>query len=162
MIPLDRALLLRLEQGVPLVEEPFAAIAGDLGVSEDEVLKRLRALAEEGTIRRFAARINHRNAGITANAMVGWCVPPGRVDRFAEVVIRFPEVTHCYERAIVPGRWEYNLFTVLHGRHRETVDRCIARIAEATGIDDYVVLVSTRELKRAPTGRLPHLKEGSA
>jgi DNA-binding Lrp family transcriptional regulator len=159
---LDRALLFRLEQGVPLTEEPFAAVAEELGIPEDEVLKRLRALSDNGIIRRFAARINHRNAGIIVNAMVGWRASAEQVERSAAIMARCPEVTHCYERAVVPGRWEYNLFTVLHGRHPAEVDRCIARLAGATGLDDYIVLVSTRELKRAPAGRLAPRTEGRA
>ncbi|MDD3857505.1 MAG: AsnC family transcriptional regulator [Methanoculleus sp.] len=155
----DRALLLRLQDGVPLVEEPYRAIAEDLGMTEAEVIARTQNLLSGGVIRRFAVRLNHRKAGILVNAMVAWRVPPGDVARVAGIMARFPEVTHCYERAVVPGRWEYNLFVVLHGRHRGEVDRDIVRLSQAAGIDDYTVLVSTRELKRAPLGLALLLQE---
>lgn len=140
----DRALLLRLQDGVPLVSEPYQAIAEDLGMTEAEVIARIGTLLSRGVVRRFAVRLDHRKAGILVNAMVAWRVPPGNVARAAEIMARFPEVTHCYERAVIPGRWEYNLFVVLHGRRRDEVDRDIARLSQAAGIDDYTVLVSTR------------------
>ncbi|MEN6514353.1 AsnC family transcriptional regulator [Methanoculleus sp.] len=148
----DRALLLRLQEGVPLVEEPYRAIAEELGMTEAEVIARIETLLSRGIVRRFAVRIDHRKAGILVNAMVAWRVPPGDVARAAEVMARSPEVTHCYERSVVPGRWDYNLSAVLHGRRRAEVDRSVARLSRAAGIADYTVLVSTRELKRTPPG----------
>ncbi len=156
----DRALLLRLLAGVPLVEEPYRAIAAELGMTEAEVIARTEVLLSRGIIRRFAVRIDHRKAGILVNAMVAWRVPPGDVARAAEVMARSPEVTHCYERAVVPGRWDYNLYAVLHGRRRAEVDRSIAQLSRAAGIDDYTVLVSTRGLKRTPPGLALLLQEG--
>ncbi len=156
----DRALLLRLLSGVPLVEEPYRAIAEELGMTEAEVIARTEALLFTGIIRRLAVRLDHRKAGIRANAMVAWRVPPGEVIQAAGVMARSPEVTHCYERATIPGRWDYNLYTVLHGRHRSGVDRSIAHLARETGIDDYTILISTRELKRTPPGFALLLQEG--
>ncbi|NLZ29815.1 MAG: Lrp/AsnC family transcriptional regulator [Methanomicrobiales archaeon] len=156
----DRDLLRRLLAGVPLVEEPYREIATELGMTEKEVIARIQALLSRGVIRRFAVRIDHRKAGILVNAMVAWRVPPGEVARVAGIMARSREVTHCYERIPVPGRWDYNLYSVLHGRRREEVDRSIDRLSRATGIDDYAVLVSTRELKRAPPGLALLSEEG--
>ncbi|HNQ33881.1 MAG TPA: Lrp/AsnC family transcriptional regulator, partial [Methanoculleus sp.] len=73
----DRTLLIRLLSGVPLVEEPYRAIAEELGVTEAEVIARIESLLSQGIIRRFAVRLDHRRAGIRVNAMVAWRVPPG-------------------------------------------------------------------------------------
>ena len=156
----DHAPFSGFQEGVLLVEEPYLEIAAELGMTEAEVIARIEGLLSQGIIRRFAVRIVHRKAGILVNAMVAWRVPPGDVARAAEVMARSPEVTHCYERAVVPGRWDYNLYIVLHGRRRDEVDRSIARLSRAAGIDDYTVLVSTRELKRAPPGLALLLQEG--
>ncbi len=156
----DRALLLRLLAGVPLVEEPYREIAAALGMTEAEVIARIQTLLSQGVIRRFAVRIDHRKAGILVNAMVAWRVPPGEMVRVAGIMARSWEVTHCYERVPIPGRWDYNLYSVLHGRRREEVDRSIDHLSQATGIDDYAVLVSTRELKRTPPGLAFLSKEG--
>ncbi|NLA39089.1 MAG: Lrp/AsnC family transcriptional regulator [Methanomicrobiales archaeon] len=154
----DLTLLLRLREGVPLVEEPYRAIAAELGMAEAEVIARIESLLSRGIIRRFTVRIDHRKAGILVNAMVAWRAPPGELTEAAEVMARSAEVTHCYERTPIPGRWDYNLYSVLHGRRRDEVDRSIDRLSRAAGIADYAVLISTRELKRTPPG-LTHLKE---
>jgi len=157
----DQYLLQRLQRGIPLVEEPYREIAEELGISEAEVISRLRSLLSLGVIRRLAVRVDHRKAGILVNAMVAWRVPPGGVVEVAEVMARSAEVTHCYERTPIPGRWDYNLYIVLHGRRREEIDRSVDHLSRTTGITDYAVLISTRELKRAPPG-LAFLSQGSS
>lgn len=157
----DQSLLQRLQRGIPLVEEPYREIAEELGISEAEVISRLKSLLSLGVIRRLAVRVDHRKAGILVNAMVAWRVPPGGVVEVAEAMARSAEVTHCYERTPIPGRWDYNLYIVLHGRRREEIDRSVDHLSRTTGITDYAVLISTRELKRAPPG-LAFLSQGSS
>lgn len=56
----DRALVAALQEGLPLVSEPYAQIASQLGVSEELVLERVASMKENGAIRRIAAVPNHR------------------------------------------------------------------------------------------------------
>jgi DNA-binding Lrp family transcriptional regulator len=151
----DRELLRAVQDGIPLEKEPFASVAERLDITQDEVIARLRALLLSGVIRRFGARIDHRRAGITVNAMVAWAVPEDCIRTVGEMMGAYPEVTHCYERCTVPGRWEYNLFTMLHASDEETIDRHLRCLSALTGIEEYVVLISTREFKRAPVARIP-------
>ena len=72
MDPLDRHLLAELENGLPLVEEPYEEIGKRLNLTGNEVLERIRNLQAAGIIRKFRARINQRRVGITANALVAW------------------------------------------------------------------------------------------
>src|SRR5512147_2408859 len=116
----DYAILGRLRQGLPPVPEPFREVAGQLRMDEEEVLGRVRRMMDEGIIRRFRARINQRRAGITANALVAWRVPPP-VDAVGRILAASPGVTHCYEREPVERRWDYTLYTVHHGRNRQEV-----------------------------------------
>jgi DNA-binding Lrp family transcriptional regulator len=140
--------ILRLTQdGIPFVSAPFAAIADELGISEQEVVDRLKAMREEGIIRRFGASIAHRLIGITANAMCVWDVPDGRVEEVGRRIASFPEVTHCYERPRYPD-WPYNMFAMLHSYNREECIEVAEKIAEAVGISDYSLLFSEREFKK--------------
>ncbi len=118
-----------------------------MGMSEDEVIQRLRALVEEGVIRRFAAAIGHRALGIVANAMIVWKVPAQDVERIGRIVASFEDVTHCYERAIQP-EWPYNLYAMVHSRSREECVRMASEIARATGVEEYKVLFSEAEYKK--------------
>ncbi len=148
----DKKILASLSAGISLEERPFRHIAGSLGLREDEVVDRVRGLIDEGVIRRISARINHRNLGIVYNAMVVWKVPEGLVEKTGALMAGYPEVTHCYERECVPGTWDYNLYTVLHGYSEEEVDWHVRQLSTLTGIDTYEVLYSVSEFKRVPPG----------
>lgn len=154
MDPGDLEILAALESGLPLVPEPFAALGKGLGLTGDEVLERAQKLQKDGVIRRFRARINQRKAGICANALVAWRCNGNSAETTGEVLASYPSVTHCYQRKPVPGRWEYSLYTVHHGRSREAVEDEIRSIAGATGLFEYCVLFSTEEYKRVPHIRI--------
>jgi siroheme decarboxylase len=150
----DVYLLRELERGLPLVPAPFGEIGKQLGITEHEVLERIRHLKTEGVIRKFRARIDQRKLGITANALVAW-KPAGAGSReTGNQLAAFPSVTHCYERRPVPGRWEYTHYTVHHGYSRDQVLDEVRAVAEQAGCPDYLVLFSTREFKRVPNVRM--------
>ncbi len=145
-------LLKTLQNGIPLVSQPYAEIANKLGVSEDEVLLNIKHLLDERVIRRFGASIGHRQVGITANAMIVWKVPKVKVEEVGGKIATFKEVTHCYQRRIIPGEWEYNLFSMVHGRSKKTCKELAKKISEATGISDYKLIFSEREFKKTSVG----------
>lgn len=147
MDQIDIKLLKSIQDGIPLVCEPFKYIAEELGLSENEVITRLNNLIKDGVIRRFGASIGHRVIGITANAMCTWNVPDENVEKVGAVMAGFPEVTHCYERPRFPG-WKYNLFTMIHAYSREECEKIAKEISNATGIRDYSILFSEREFKK--------------
>jgi DNA-binding Lrp family transcriptional regulator len=154
MEPRDLQVLAALEDGLPFVPDPYAEIGKRLGLAGEEVLERVQKLRDAGIIRRFRARINQRQLGITANALVAWDCdgnPPGEA---GALLASFPCVTHCYERRPVPGRWEYPLYTVHHGFSREEVADEVRRLAEQAGLYRYLVLFSTEEFKRVPNVRV--------
>lgn len=162
MKALSWEVLRQLQDGVPIVEEPFGEIAQRLGVSEEEVFSSIEALKAEGVIRRFGARIDQRKVGITVNAMVAWRVAFDRVETVGRAMAAHPEVTHCYERATIPGRWDYNLFTVLHQPDHASLRRHLSALSAESGVEDFVVLTSGREFKRVPAARiLPAVMPGA-
>lgn len=147
--PADRALLAALEDGLPLVPRPYAAIGARIGLGEEEVIARLRRLLAAGTVRRFGVVVRHRALGYTANAMVVWDIDDGRVDAAAATATSFPFVTLCYRRPRRQG-WRYNLFTMIHGRERPAVLAQVAALRTALGTDvqDHAVLFSRRAFKQ--------------
>ncbi len=148
MDAVDHDLLQAAQEGIPLMREPFGAMAGSLGIPTRELLDRLRRLQAAGVVRRVGISVNQRRLGIVANAMVAWKVPSRAVGAVGTALSSFAEVTHCYERSIVPGRWEYNLFTVLHGYDEASVKALAEILAGTVGIHDYLVLFSTDQYKR--------------
>jgi len=144
----DQAILRAAQEGIPVVKEPFAGIAREAGISQDEVIARLKRLISNGVIKRLGISINQRKVGIVANAVVAWRVPQEHVERIGKMLSSYKEVTHCYERVTIPGKWEHNLFTVIHGYNRESVEEMAKRLSEVVGISDYLVLFSNEQFKR--------------
>jgi len=144
---LEKEIVKKLQDGLPLVPEPFAVLAAELGISEEELLAAIKDLKRRGVMRRLGAALQHLKVGYTANAMVAWRVPSERIQEVGTTFSNFPEVTHCYERRTAPD-WPYNIYTMIHRPQREECMAIIERMRQAVGIDDYVVLFSTAELKR--------------
>lgn len=152
--PRDIRLLRELENGLPLVPEPFEEVGRQLGMSGAEALERIRHLQAAGVIRKFRARINQRLVGISANALVAWRPADTMKSEIGDRLAAFPCVTHCYERQPVPKRWEYTLYSVHHGCSCDAVLDEVSTIADRIGVADYVVLFSTEEFKRVPNVRI--------
>ena len=159
MDPLDLDLLCELENGLPLVKEPYEEIGARLNLTGIEVLERIQKLRSAGIIRKFRARINQRKAGISANALVAWKCADSPNGDMGSLLASFPCVTHCYERMPVPGRWDYSVYTVHHGYSRDAVLAEIRTLADNINVHEYVVLFSTEEFKRVPNVRIK--KNGS-
>ena len=151
MDEIDSKILLETNKGLPLTPEPFNEIAAQLGITPQEVIARIVKLRESGVIRRFGASIKPNDLGLSANAIVAWKVPENRVQEVGSYLSQLSEVTHCYERMIVAGKWEYNLYTVMHAKQRESVEQLVKNLSEATAVQDYQILFSTRDLKRTCT-----------
>lgn len=139
-------ILKKLPSDFPLTENPYKEIAAVTGISEDELIERLRNLKNEGVIRRIAAILYHRRVFYTHNAMVVWNVEKN-IQRTGEIMASFPEVSHCYERDR-GGYWDYNIYTMIHGKSMEECNDIARRISEKIDIKDYKMFLSKREFKK--------------
>jgi DNA-binding Lrp family transcriptional regulator len=146
----DRRLVLATQAGLPLVSQPYAALGEQLGMSSEEVRRRLADLLARGVIRRIGAVPNHYALGYSANGMSVWDVDDSRLGELGEAVGRLPFVTHCYERPRHLPLWPYNLFAMVHGKSREEVRAHLAEIEAVLGSACRAqdVLFSTRILKK--------------
>jgi DNA-binding Lrp family transcriptional regulator len=146
----DRRIVLATQAGLPLVCEPYRAIAEALGLDASEVMARLRRMQECGAIRRIAAVPNHYSLGYTANGMSVWDVADDRIAVLGPRVGTLDCVTHCYRRPRHLPFWPYNLFAMVHGRSRADVERKIGEIAALLGeaCRGHDILYSSRILKK--------------
>ena len=142
----DQALVRHTVRGLPLVAEPYAEVARELGVEESEVLGALERMLADGRIRRLGAVIRHRRLGYRANAMAVWDVPDEQLGGIAPPLARDPAVTLCYRRARALPQWPYNLYCMVHGRERGRVSGELARMNAAYGLARFphAVLFSER------------------
>jgi len=133
----QRRLVARLADGLPLVEAPYAALGAAVGLSESAVIETLRAWLAIGVIRRFGAVLRHRALGYAANAMVVWDVPDDLVRDCGLRAAQLAEVTLCYRRTRRMPAWPFNLYCMLHGTERPVVEAAIERVAQAAALTGY-------------------------
>lgn len=148
-LPTDpqRRALRALQVDLPACEDPFAAPAEDAGLSPDELLAHAADFVAAGWLRRYAAVLHHRAAGIQANVMVVWQAVGPAADAAGAFCARIRQVSHCYLRAT--GRdWPYNFYTMIHGRRREHCAKVIEEIAAATPLGLRLELWTGREFKK--------------
>ena len=148
--PKDLALISALQDGLPLVARPYAALGRVAGLAEGEVIERLRALIDGGVIRRFGVIVRHRELGYRANGMVVWDVPDARVGEVARSLAALPYVTLCYRRPRRLPDWPYNLFCMIHGTERDAVLAQVEAATESAGLAGLPrdVLFSRRRFKQ--------------
>lgn len=144
---LDKAIIRRLQDELPLVEEPFREIADELGIDESVLLEKLRQYKEEKVLKRVAVILRHRKIGYNTNAMVVWEIPEDEVDRVADVMISYPMISHCYERTTSKD-WNYNMYTMIHCESYDECNGIIDEIISKVGKYEYKILYSTKELKK--------------
>ncbi len=146
---LDKEIIQVLQEGLPLVKRPFLALAQKLGISEEELLAKVRDFLAQGIIRRFGAVVRHQDLGYTSNVMVVWEVPEKRLEEVGHLMAGFDQVSHCYQRFPSLPEWPYNLYTMIHGRTPEECYRVVKALSQVSGISNYQMLFSLEELKKA-------------
>ncbi|MHC4249489.1 MAG: Lrp/AsnC family transcriptional regulator [Planctomycetota bacterium] len=131
---LDRSLLRAVQEGFPLVPEPYAELARTCDTTSKEALRRIARLREAGVIRRLGAFVDSRAIGMVTT-LASADVEDDAVERVAGVFDSWPEVTHSYLRDGRPNIW-----FALVAPSREAVDARIAEARELEGVrscDDY-------------------------
>jgi len=144
---LEKKIIHHLQDTIPLTKKPFAAIATKIGISEKNLIDRIKRLKEKGTLRRFGATLYHQQAGVKTNVMVAWNVPENIVDEVGTLMAGFKEISHCYRRK-TQGDWEYNLFTMIHEKNKKDFEKLLDNIIETTGVKDYIMLPTLKEFKK--------------
>ena len=144
---LDIAVIRTLQGDLPVVSEPYAQAAGELGMSEAKLLEHLEGMVERRLLRRVAAILFHRRAGFSANGMGVWKVPEDKIQEYGMRMASFRGISHCYQRPTYAD-WPYSLFTMAHGRSKEECDAILDAIASETGVEGRATLYSSTEFKK--------------
>ena len=130
----DRQILDALQKEFPLSERPYQVIAQGLGVSEAEVWDRVQAMVASGVIRRLGASLDSRKLGY-ASTLAAVSVDEDKIDKAADVINAYPEVTHCYQRKDAFNIW----FTVIAFSDQRVKD-IIEEMRQALGLEPAQVL----------------------
>jgi DNA-binding Lrp family transcriptional regulator len=147
---IDRQIIQLTQAGLPLVAEPYQAIAAQLQISAADVMQRLTTMQDAGIIRRIGAVPNHYKLGYLFNGMTVWDIDDTHIEHLGKQVADLAFVSHCYQRPRHLPDWPYNLFAMIHSKTQLDADKQVAAIAALLGdfARGHEVLYSTKILKK--------------
>jgi siroheme decarboxylase len=141
MDDLDRRLLNRIQSDFPLVERPFEELGRPLGISEEDVIARMRALKAGRIVRQVSAIFDTKSLGYKSS-LVAMRVDPDRISEAARLINEHPGVTHNYER-----NHQYNLWFTIAVPPTSDLEAVVQRIHELTGAEVTRVMYTLRLFK---------------
>lgn len=97
-------LLNAIQWDFPLTEAPFSELGERLGVSESEVIERLRSAKEDGVLRQLSAIFDTRSLGYSSS-LVAARIADEEIDEAATRLNAHPGISHNYKR-----NHEFNLW----------------------------------------------------
>lgn len=141
MDDLDRRLLNRIQSDFPLVARPYLELGQPLGLSEDEVVERMRALKAGRIVRQVSAIFDTKSLGYKSS-LVAMRVDPARITDAARIINEHPGVTHNYER-----NHQYNLWFTIAVPPTSDLEAVVQRIHELAGAEVTRVMYTLRLFK---------------
>jgi len=137
----DRKLLNLIQQDFPIAAEPFAEFGVQLGISETDVLERIKRLKDQGIIRRIGAVFDLRKLHFVS-ALCAARVPEKKMGAFVAAVNAHPGVTHNYRRDHA-----YNVWFTLTAPDEEALAVAVDKLRQQTEQDELLVLRAVRTFK---------------
>ena len=141
MDDLDKRLLNRIQSDFPLVARPYRELGEGLGLAEDDVIARVRALRADRIIRQVSAIFDTKSLGYKSS-LVAMRVPSDRIAEAARIINEHPGVTHNYER-----NHEYNLWFTIGVPPTSDLEAIVDRMHELAGADVTRVMYTLRLFK---------------
>jgi DNA-binding Lrp family transcriptional regulator len=137
----DKAILNRIQSDFPITPSPYLAIAEELRLTENDVIKRLKKLKKNGIIRRMGGNFVPEKLGFVSTLCAA-VVPEEKIGAFTKVINRYPGVTHNYLRDGSFNVW----FTFIAPSMKE-IDSNLKQILKETGVKEIINLPATKVFK---------------
>lgn len=131
MDEVDRNIINHMQEGFSICERPFAILAEELKLGEDELIQRVQSLLDEGTLSRFGPLYDIEMLG-GVYCLVAMRIPEHDLERVIAIVNQFPEVAHNYERT-----HEFNMWFVLAVETTAKIESVLEEIEQQTGYVTY-------------------------
>jgi DNA-binding Lrp family transcriptional regulator len=124
----DRSIINALQEGFPLSPRPYQETAQSLGLTEAELICRLKSLLETRAITRFGPFLDAAALG-GAFCLCAMAVPDERFEAVMTQVNARAEVAHNYERT-----HRLNMWFVLATETPEGIEQAAREIERETGL----------------------------
>ncbi len=134
MDELDWRILQALQNDFPLSAKPYEIISRKLQIPCEQLWNRVQRLMAKGVIRRIGASLDSRKLGF-CSTLAAVSVEPNLVDKAAEIIGRFPEVTHSYLR-----KDDFNIWFTIIATDEERLVEILKEIRTALFIDSSDIL----------------------
>ena len=134
MDELDSRILHQLQHDFPLCENPYEIIADRLNIPGDELWSGVQRMLDDGVIRRMGASFDSKKLGFSST-LAAVRVEPSLVERAAEVINTFPEVTHNYLRNDI-----FNIWFTMIAADEARIERVLEEIRESLSLERSAVL----------------------
>lgn len=131
MDEIDKQIINTLQDSFPICDTPYQQVAAQLGLGERDLIDRLKALLDNGTLTRFGPLYNAEQMG-GALTLAAVKAPKERYDKITAIINAFPEVAHNYART-----HELNMWFVLATETPEQIQQTISAIEQRTGLTVY-------------------------
>lgn len=141
----DQQILNEIQQGFPVVSRPYQTIGQKLGLSEDEVFKRVSSLRETGLIRRLGGVFDSKKLGY-ASTLCAVSVPEELIDSAAEIINQYEGVTHHYLRDHHYNLW-FTLIMESKSLLKETLNDLEERLSEVINDCSLIRLPARKTFK---------------
>ena len=137
----DRSILNRIQSNFPVTARPYAAIAEEFDISEQEVMERLSRLKKNHIIRRIGGNFVPEKLGYVSTLCAAR-VPEDKIKNFIAAVNRYPGVTHNYLREN-----DFNVWFTFIAQSTDEIESNLAKISKKTGVDRILNLPATQTFK---------------
>ncbi|MGD9732289.1 MAG: Lrp/AsnC family transcriptional regulator [Desulfamplus sp.] len=137
----DKKIINRIQTFFPIDSYPYKIIAKEIGISEDELISRIKKLKQDGVIRRIGGNFGPYKLGFFSTLCAA-SVPDNALDLFIKVVNEYSGVTHNYMRS-----HRYNIWFTFIAESMEIIENNLKKISEQTGVDDILNLPATDVFK---------------
>jgi len=138
---IDKAIVNRIQSEFPITSRPYLAVADELGLTEKEVLDRVARLKKKGIFRRIGGNFVPGKLGFVSTLCAAR-VPADKIEHFADIVNRYPGVTHNYQRD-----HQYNVWFTFISPSMDEIEANLKKIAEDSGVTDILNLPATKVFK---------------
>jgi len=134
MDELDWRILQALQNDFPLSARPYEIIARKLQIPCEQLWNRVQRLMTKGMIRRIGVSLDSRKLGF-CSTLAAVSIEPNLVDKAAEIIGQFPEVTHSYLR-----KDDFNIWFTVIATDEERLVEILKEIRTALSIDTSDIL----------------------
>lgn len=101
---IDKKLVNAVQKDFPLVGEPFSALGLRLGISSNEVLRRIERLKADGVVGQMGPVFDARRLGYQTT-LAAIQVAENQLAQAAQAINQHPGVSHCYQREHYFNLW---------------------------------------------------------